>query len=212
MRHRESGGGRAVFDRRHHDDQHIEYAVRGGRGRVCRARTNPSYVYTVIDDGPNAASQEDVKVRTDSLGYVLSQGSAFLLDADNTESFDFPADYVALNFDTPPPLARSAALFRTVGHIDRELFATETCGYTQYGRAYLSLQSSRRGFVRMSVAAGPRRRPERATVPELQLRLELLQLGADASQRTPRRRPRRGTGRDGTWASRYAVDLGDRPV
>jgi hypothetical protein len=95
----------------------------------------------VIDDGPNAASQEDVKVRTDSLGYVLSQGSAFLLDADNTESFDFPADYVALNFDTPPPLARSAALFRTVGHIDRELFATETCGYTQYGRAYLSLQS-----------------------------------------------------------------------
>jgi hypothetical protein len=103
--------------------------------------TNPAYVYTVIDSGPNAASANDIKVLTDSLGYVLSQGSAFLLDADNTASFDFPANYVVLNFDTPPPIARSAALFRTVGRIDPELFETDTSGYTQYGRAYLSLQS-----------------------------------------------------------------------
>src|SRR4026209_1637331 len=78
---------------------------------------------------------------TDSLGYVMSQGSAFLLDADDTSSFDFPANFVVLNFDTPPPLARSAALFRTVGRIDPLLFFTDTSGYTQYGRAYLSLQS-----------------------------------------------------------------------
>jgi hypothetical protein len=62
----------------------------------------------VIDNGPNAASAGDVEVLTDSLGYVMSQGSAFLLDADNPSSFDFPAKYVVLNFDTPPPLARSA--------------------------------------------------------------------------------------------------------
>ena len=104
-------------------------------------RTNPSYVYTVIDNGPNAASVEDVKVLTDSLGYVMSQASAFLLDVDNPSSFDFPANYVVLNFDTPPSIARSAALFRTVGRIDRELFDTDTSGYTQFGRAYLSLQS-----------------------------------------------------------------------
>jgi hypothetical protein len=105
-------------------------------------QTNPSYVYTVIDDGPNAASVGDIKVLTDSLGYVLSQGSAFLLDADDMSNFDFPANYVVLNFEVPPPLARSAALFKTVGRIDRELFATDTSGYTQYGRAYLSLQSA----------------------------------------------------------------------
>lgn len=103
--------------------------------------TNPAYVYTVIDNGPNAASANDIKVLTDSLGYVLSQGSAFLLDADNPASFDFPANYVVLNFDSPPSIARSAALFRTVGRIDPELFETDTSGYTQYGRAYLSLQS-----------------------------------------------------------------------
>jgi hypothetical protein len=104
--------------------------------------TNPAYVYTVIDSGPNAASQDDVKVLTDSLGYVLSQGSAFLLDSDDTASFDFPANYVVLNFASPPSLAQSAALFETVGRIDPELFETDTSGYTQYGRAYLSLESA----------------------------------------------------------------------
>jgi len=104
--------------------------------------TNPAYVYTVIDSGPNAASIGDIKVLTDSLGYVLSQGSAFLLDADNTASFDFPANYVVLNFDAPPSIEESAALFETVGRIDPEIFETNTSGYTQYGRAYLSLQSA----------------------------------------------------------------------
>ena len=103
--------------------------------------TNPSFVYTVADDGPNAASQADVKVLTDSLGYVMSQGSGFLLDSDDPASFDFPANYVVLNFARPPSIRRSAALFEAVGRIDPELFETDTSGYTQYGRAYLSLQS-----------------------------------------------------------------------
>lgn len=115
---------------------HFEVAAGGFAGR-----TNPAYVYTAIDSGPNAASNGDIKVLTDSLGYVLSQGSAFLLDADNTESFDFPANYVVLNFAAPPSIKRSAALFETVGRIDPEIFKTDTSGYTQYGRAYLSLQS-----------------------------------------------------------------------
>jgi hypothetical protein len=120
------------------DDLNTHFAV--GAGGFA-GNTNPSFVYTVIDDGPNAASQRDIKILTDSLGYVMSQGSAFLLDADNTSSFDFPANYVVLNFRTPPSIARSAALFRTVGEIDPELFETDTSGYTQFGRAYLSLQS-----------------------------------------------------------------------
>jgi hypothetical protein len=104
--------------------------------------TNPSYVYTIIDRGPNAASHDDINVLTDSLAYVMSQDSAFLLDADDPNSFDFPAQYVVLNFASSPPLRKSAALFETVGRIDRDLFATDTSGYTQFGRAYLSLQSA----------------------------------------------------------------------
>jgi len=139
------------------NDLNTHFAV--GAGGFA-GRTNPSYVYTVIDNGPNAASVGDVKVLTDSLGYVMSQASAFLLDADNASSFDFPANYVVLNFDEPPPLARSAALFRTVGRIDPELFETDTSGYTQYGRAYLSLQSAVpdeqfiAGYLRAAAEAG----------------------------------------------------------
>ena len=55
---------------------HFEVGAGGFAGA-----TNPSFVYTVIDSGPNAATHEDVRIVTDSLGYVLSQGSAFLLDA-----------------------------------------------------------------------------------------------------------------------------------
>jgi hypothetical protein len=122
--------------------------------------TNPSFVYTILDDGPNAASAQDIRVLTDSLGYVMSQASAFLLDADNMESFDFPANYVVLNFRTPPSIARSAALFRAVGRIDPELFETDTSGYTQFGRAYLSLQSAVsderfiEGYVQAAAEAG----------------------------------------------------------
>jgi hypothetical protein len=115
---------------------HVEVGAGGFAGR-----TNPSFVYTVLDSGPNAASNADVRVLTDALGYVLSQGSAFLLDSDDSSSFDFPANYVVLNFPVPPPIAVSAELFKTVGRIDRDLFATDTSGYTQFGRAYLSLQS-----------------------------------------------------------------------
>jgi hypothetical protein len=121
------------------NDLNTRFAV--GAGGFAGA-TNPAFVYTVMDDGPNAASAADVKVLTDSLGYVLSQGSAFLLDADDPTAFDFPANYVVLNFAAPPPIATSAALFRTVGTIDSQLFETDTSGYTQYGRAYLSLQSA----------------------------------------------------------------------
>jgi hypothetical protein len=122
--------------------------------------TNPSYVYNIIDDGPNGASQRDIRILTDALGYVLSQASAFLLDADDPTSYDFAANYVVLNFPAPPPIARSAALFRTVGRIDPELFSTDTSGYTQFGRAYLSLQSDVpeeqfiSGYVRAAAAFG----------------------------------------------------------
>lgn len=122
-------------------------------------RTNPAYVFTAIDAGPNAASAADVMLLTNSLGYVLSQGSAFVLDADDPGAFDFPANYLVLNFAAPPPIADSATLFESVGRIDPELFETDTSGYTQFGRAYLSLQSAVpdaqfiAGYVRAADAA-----------------------------------------------------------
>jgi hypothetical protein len=152
------------------NDLNTSFAV--GAGGFAGA-TNPSFVYTVIDHGPNAASAADVKVLTDSLGFVMSQGSAFLLDSEDPTSFDFPANFVVLNFRTPPPLATSAALFEAVGRIDPELFATDTSGYTQYGRAYLSLQSAVpdaqfiAGYVRAAAIFGLEYTPIVNGVPSL---------------------------------------------
>jgi hypothetical protein len=118
--------------------QNTNFAVTAGG---FAGRTNPAYGYTIDDDGPNAANHEDIEILTNSLGYVFSQGSAFLLDGDDPTSFDFDANYVILRFAATPTMQQSAALFETVGAIDPELFATTSSGYTQYGPDYLSLQS-----------------------------------------------------------------------
>jgi hypothetical protein len=120
------------------DDENTTFAVGAGG---FNGRTTASIVYTVVDSGPDAATVSDVEVLTNSLGYVFSQGSAFLLDADNPGSFDFPANYAVMLFDETPAIEESAALFETVGAIDEELFATDSSGYTQYGPAYVTLQS-----------------------------------------------------------------------
>jgi len=115
----------------------VQVAAGGFQGR-----TSPAFVFVVDDRGPRAASHADVAALGDSLGYVMTQDSLLLLDEDRTTSFEFPIDYVALEFRRTPSLEASAQLFETVGEIDPELFATDTSGYTQVGRAYVSLQSN----------------------------------------------------------------------
>jgi hypothetical protein len=116
----------------------------------------------VIDTGILRAQRLDVRA-----------AFAGLLDAVNTGSFDFPANYVVLNFETPPPLRTSAALFEAVGRIDPELFATDSSGFTQYGRAYLSLQSFVpdsqfiAGYVQAAAEFGVEYTPIVAGVPSL---------------------------------------------
>lgn len=135
--------------------------------------TSPAIVYTMVDSGPDAATHADIEILTNSLGYVFSQGSGFLLDADDQMSFGFPANYAVLQFDAEPTIEESAALFETVGAIDPDLFATFTSGYTQYGTAYLTLQSAVPdqqfidGYVAAADAFGVEYQPVVAGVPSL---------------------------------------------
>lgn len=107
-----------------------------------QGRTSPAITFVVDDSGRGAASHDDITVLANSLGYVFSQFSAFLLDGDGPTSFDFGAGYLILDFRRTPSLERSAQLFEAVGAIDPELFETDSSGYTQYGRSYLTLQSA----------------------------------------------------------------------
>jgi hypothetical protein len=121
------------------DARNLRFAVSAGG---FQGRTSPTFAFAAIDSGPHAASHTDIQAVTDSLGFVMTQDSAFLLDEERATSFDFPTNYVVLEFRRTPPLEASAALFETVGRIDPELFDTDTSGYTQVGRAYVSLQSN----------------------------------------------------------------------
>jgi hypothetical protein len=155
---------RTISDR----NTHFQIAAGGFAGG-----SNPTYAFTVVDSGANAASHQDIKLLTDSLGYVLSQDSAFLLDTDSTTTFDFPSNYVVLNFRHTPSIEQSAELFETVGRIDPELFETDTSGYTQFGRSYVSLQSDVpdaefiAGYVQAAQEAGVEYTPIIGGVPSL---------------------------------------------
>jgi hypothetical protein len=119
--------------------------LRNTRFRVAaggfQGRSNPTFAFTTTDSGAGASSHTDIQAVMDGLGFVMTQDSVFLLDEERTTSFDFPANYVILKFHRTPPIEESAALFETVGQIDPELFETDTSGYTQVGRSYVSLQS-----------------------------------------------------------------------
>ncbi|HEX3476985.1 MAG TPA: hypothetical protein VHT91_18305 [Kofleriaceae bacterium] len=120
------------------DARNLRFAVSAGG---FQGDTNPTFAFAATDRGPHAASHADLQAITDSLGFVMTQDSGFLLDEDDPTSFDFPTSYAVLVFRRTPPLEASAALFETVGQIDPELFDTDTSGYTQVGRSYVSLQS-----------------------------------------------------------------------
>lgn len=121
------------------DAHNVGFAVSAGG---FQGDTSPTFAFAAIDRGPHAASHADIQALTDSLGFVMTQDSGFLLDEDDPTSFDFPTNYAVLVFRRTPPLQASAALFETVGRIDPELFDTDTSGYTQVGRSYVSLQSA----------------------------------------------------------------------
>ena len=152
------------------DDRNTRFQVAAGG---FQGHTNPTFAFSAIDSGANAASHADLQALTDSLGFVMTQDSVFLLDEDRTTSFDFPTSYVVLKFHRTPRLEDSAALFETVGDIDPQLFETDTSGYTQVGRSYVSLQSDVpdeefiAGYVQAARDFGVEYTPVVAGVPSL---------------------------------------------
>lgn len=116
------------------DERSVRFEVAAGG---FAGETNPTFSFSVRD----GASPADVQALADSLGFVMSQDSVFLLDEESGDALDFPASYLVVGFPLTPSPDEAAELFETVGSIDPDLFETDTSGYTQFGRSYLSLQS-----------------------------------------------------------------------
>ncbi len=93
--------------------------------------TNPSFVFTIRDTGAGAATQTDVNVLDNALGYVLSQGGTTHFSPDNFKAYAFPLDYAVVTFLGTLSGIEAHAFFEHLGTIDEALFSGLFAGFTQ---------------------------------------------------------------------------------
>lgn len=95
------------------------------------AVTDPSYVFTIQDSGPNAVSAADVDVLDNALGYVLNQGGTAHFSPDNPKAYDFPLDYAVVTFTGTLTGTQAKGFFDYLGTIDAALWSGQFAGFTQ---------------------------------------------------------------------------------
>jgi hypothetical protein len=95
------------------------------------AITDPSYVFTVQDSGPNAASAADINVLDNALGYVLNQGGTAHFSPDNPRAYDFSLDYAVVTFAGTLSGVHAKEFFDYLGTIDSALWSGTFAGFTQ---------------------------------------------------------------------------------
>jgi hypothetical protein len=95
------------------------------------AVTNPSFVFTVQDSGPNAVSAADITVLSNALGYVLSQGGTAHFSPDNSRAYDFPLDYAVVTFTGALSGLQAKGFFDFLGTINPALWSGTFAGFTQ---------------------------------------------------------------------------------
>ena len=93
--------------------------------------TNPSYVFTVQDSGPGAASAADVNRLDNALGYVLNQGGTAHFSADNAKAYAFTLDYAVVSFPGTLTGDEARQFFDRLGTIDAALWSGQFAGFTQ---------------------------------------------------------------------------------
>jgi hypothetical protein len=95
------------------------------------AVTDPSYVFTIKDSGPNAVSAADVDVLDNALGYVLNQSGTAHFSPDNAKAYDFPLDYAVVTFAGTLSGVQAKGFFDYLGTIDPALWSGQFAGFTQ---------------------------------------------------------------------------------
>jgi hypothetical protein len=95
------------------------------------AVTNPTYVFTVQDSGPNAVSAADIDVLDNALGYVLNQGGTVHFSPDDAKAYDFSLDFAVVTFTGALSGLQAKGFFDYLGVIDPALWSGTFAGFTQ---------------------------------------------------------------------------------
>jgi hypothetical protein len=106
------------------------FRVRVGAGGF-EAVTNPSFIFTLRDSGPEAVSAADIAVLDNALGYVLNQGGTVHFSPDNPKAYDFALDYAVVSFRGVLEGLEAKAFFEYLGTVDQALFSGPLAGFTQ---------------------------------------------------------------------------------
>jgi hypothetical protein len=93
--------------------------------------THPSFVFKVRDTGAGAASQADVGVLSNALGYVLSQAGTAHFSPDSHKAYDFALDFAVVTFTGTLTGVEARDFFDYLGTIDAELWSGPFAGFTQ---------------------------------------------------------------------------------
>jgi hypothetical protein len=113
--------------------------------------TNPSYVFTVQDQGSGSVSAADVNVLDNALGYVLNQGGTAHFSPDNPMAYAFPLDYALVTFSGSLTGEEARAFFDALGTVDPALWSGQFAGFTQVDLAG-SLTNNSMLFLRPAVS------------------------------------------------------------
>ena len=95
--------------------------------------TNPSFVLTIQNSGPTAASAADIFVLNNALGYVLSQSGTAQSSPtyDKRNPFEFALEYAVVTYAGTLTGQQAKQFFDFVGTIDPELWSGTNAGFTQ---------------------------------------------------------------------------------
>jgi hypothetical protein len=95
--------------------------------------TDPTYVLTIADAGPDAASAADIFTLDNALGYVLNQGGTaqFSIPFDKKNPFVFPLDYAVVTHGGYLTGEQAKQFFDYLGTIDPKLWSGTNAGFTQ---------------------------------------------------------------------------------
>jgi hypothetical protein len=128
------------------------------------AVTNPAYVFTVRDSGPNAVSAVDIDVLDNALGYVLNQGGTVHFNPDDAKAYDFSLDYAVVTFTSALSGLQAKGFFDYLGVIDPALWSGTFAGFTQIdfhgsptnnSMLFLKPATTKQQFITgLSIAAG----------------------------------------------------------
>jgi hypothetical protein len=97
------------------------------------AVTDPSFVVTIQDTGPLAASASDIFVLDNALGYVQNQGGTaqFSLPFNRKNPFESALDYAVVTFGGTLTGKQAKRFFDHLGTIDPKLWSGTGAGFTQ---------------------------------------------------------------------------------